>query len=159
MNFKVSAEKNKNKKKLLFYTYLNIADIFYEESFDYKSAKLYYDSALNNINREYSDYEMLKSKSEVLNELVENLDLIRLNDSLIYLTTIPESDLNEIIQNKIQADKKNKKIRVQSQKNQNYIPEESKVILSNSGGEWYFNNLSIVSIGINDFKRIWGVEI
>ena len=156
MNFKVSAEKNKNKKKLLFYTYLNIADIFYEESFDYKSAKLYYDSALNNINREYSDYEMLKSKSEVLNELVENLDLIRLNDSLIYLTTIPESDLNEIIQNKIQADKKNKKIRVQSQKNQNYIPEESKVILSNSGGEWYFNNLSIVSIGINDFKRIWG---
>ena len=156
MNFKVSAEKNKNKKKLLFYTYLNIADIFYEEVLDYKSAKLYYDSALNNINREYSDYEMLKSKSEVLNELVENLDLIRLNDSLIYLTTIPESDLNEIIQNKIQADKKIKKIRVQSQKNQNYIPEESKVILSNSGGEWYFNNLSIVSIGINDFKRIWG---
>ena len=53
---------------------------------------------------------MLKSKSEVLNELVENLDLIDSNDSLIYLTTIPESDLNEIIQNKIQADKKLKKL-------------------------------------------------
>jgi len=111
---------------------------------------------LNNINREYPDYEILKSKSEVLNDLVENLDLIRLNDSLIYLTTIPENDLNEIIENKIKADKKNKKVKIQSEKNQNYLPQESKVILNNSGGEWYFNNVSIVSVGINDFKRIWG---
>ena len=156
INFKLSSEKNKNKTKLLFYTYLNIADIFYEKNFDYKSAKLYYDSALNNINREYPDYEILKSKSEVLNDLVENLDLIRLNDSLIYLTTIPENDLNEIIENKIKTDKKNKKVKIQSEKNQNYLPQESKVILNNSGGEWYFNNVSIVSVGINDFKRIWG---
>ena len=99
-NYKLSSKENKNKKELLFNTHKNIADIYYDEIYNYRYAKLYYDSAINNINREYSNYDIIKSKSDVLNELVNNLDIIKNNDSLIYLTTIPDSDLNQILERK-----------------------------------------------------------
>ena len=156
INFDLSSQKNINKKKLLFNTYLNIADIYYERINDYRSAKLYYDSALSNTNREHPYYNIIKSKTEVLNELVENLDVIRKNDSLIYLTTIPDTDLNEIIQNKISLDKKTQKTKKQSISQQNFFTDKPKIITNNNDGEWYFNNTSVVSLGINDFKRIWG---
>ncbi len=155
-NYKLSSKENKNKKELLFNTYKNIADIYYDEIYNYRYAKLYYDSAINNINREYSNYDIIKSKSDVLNELVNNLDIIKNNDSLIYLTTIPDSDLNQILEKKINEEKKERKNKTVSLIQQNFLTNDPKTILNNNDGEWYFSNPSIVSSGINDFKRIWG---
>ncbi len=155
-SFNISTKKNQNKNELLFYTYKNIADIYYDKIYNYRSAKLYYDSALTYISREYKDYDILKYKSDILNDLVKNLDIIQLNDSLIYLTTIPDFELDEILKKKIKLNKKNEKRKLGSVSQQNFSLNESKIILNNNEGEWYFSNSSIISIGINDFKRIWG---
>ena len=59
-NYTISAKNNTKNKNLLFYSYKKTADIYYDKLNDYKSAKLYYDSALNNINREFEGYKKLK---------------------------------------------------------------------------------------------------
>ena len=120
-------------------------------------AKLYYDSALTNINREFIGYNKLKEKSDVLTDLVNNLGIIETNDSLIYLTSLPEDVLNNILDKSIKISSQNKKKENSRALQQNFLPSESKVILGNkSEGDWYFDNESLLSIGKNDFQRIWG---
>ena len=86
-NFSTSVDKNNNNNNLLFYAYKKTADIYYDQINNYQLAKLYYDSALTNINREFKGYNKLKEKSDVLTDLVNNLGIIETNDSLIYLTS------------------------------------------------------------------------
>ena len=156
-NYETSIRNNKKNKNLLFYSYKNIADIYYGNINNFKSAKLYYDSALNNINREFKDYNILKEKSDVLTELVENLEIINNNDSLINLTLIPEIELNEILEQTLKLNSEKKKKEKVRNRQQNFLQDNPKIIIaSTSDGQWYFDNESMKSIGKNDFQRIWG---
>ena len=156
-NFNTSVDNNNNNKNLLFYAYKKTADIYYDQINNYQLAKLYYDSALTNINREFKGYNKLKEKSDVLTDLVNNLGIIETNDSLIYLTSLPEDVLNNILDKSIKIASQNKKKENSRAFQQNFLPSESKVILGNkSEGDWYFDNESLLSIGKNDFQRIWG---
>ena len=142
---------------MLYNSFKRVADIYYENLIDYKSSKLYYDSALTNINRENKDYNSLKEKSDVLNELVNNLEIIEKNDSLIYLTSIPESDILKIIEINIKKrDKKQNETKIKSN-NQNFLIDEPKIIItSENKGSWYFNNPTMVSSGRSEFISKWG---
>ena len=156
-NFSTSVDKNNNNNNLLFYAYKKTADIYYDQINNYQLAKLYYDSALTNINREFKGYNKLKEKSDILTDLVSNLGIIETNDSLIYLTSLPEDVLNNILDKSIKIASQNKKKENSRAFQQNFLPTESKVILGNkSEGDWYFDNESLLSIGKNDFQRIWG---
>ena len=156
-NFSTSVDKNNNNNNLLFYAYKKTADIYYDQINNYQLAKLYYDSALTNINREFKGYNKLKEKSDVLTDLVNNLGIIETNDSLIYLTSLPEDVLNNILDKSIKTGSQNKKKENSGALQQNFLPSETKVILGNkSEGDWYFDNESLLSIGKNDFQRIWG---
>ena len=75
-NFSTSVDKNNNNNNLLFYAYKKTADIYYDQINNYQLAKLYYDSALTNINREFKGYNKLKEKSDILTDLVNNLGII-----------------------------------------------------------------------------------
>ena len=89
--------------------------------------------------------------------MVNNLGIIETNDSLIYLTSLPEDVLNNILEKSIKTASLNKKKENSRAFQQNFLPSESKVILGNkSEGDWYFDNKSLLSIGKNDFQRIWG---
>lgn len=156
-NYTISAKNNTKNKNLLFYSYKKTADIYYDKLNDYKSAKLYYDSALNNINREFEGYKKLKEKSDILTELVDNLEIISTNDSLIYLTSIPEEELNNILESNIKNSSEKKKKEKARGVQQNFNLSDSKIIIGNNkDGGWYFDNESIKSIGKNEFQRIWG---
>lgn len=156
-NFQSSIEKNESNKSLLFFSYKIIGDIYYDNLVDYKMSKIYYDSAIANINREYKDYNELKNKSEVLTDLVNNLEKIKNNDSLIYLTTLPENELNMIIEKASNQNKLKKSRENRNSNARNFVNNESKIIInSRSEGDWYFDNESMVSIGLNEFKSKWG---
>lgn len=155
-NYSISIRNNTKNKNLLFYSYKKTADIYYNKLNDYKSAKLYYDSALNNINREFKGYKKLKERSDILTELVDNLEIINTNDSLINLTSIPEEKLNNILESNIKNSSEKKKKEKVRELQQNFL-SESRIILENdSDGSWYFDNESVLSVGKNDFQRIWG---
>ena len=156
-NFKLSISENKSRRELLYNSFKNIADIYYDNLTNYKSSKLYYDSALANINRENKDYNSLKEKSDVLTELVFNLEIIEKNDSLIYLTTIPESEVLKIIETNIKNKEKKQRENKIKDDYQNFLIDEPKIIInSENKGSWYFNNPTMVSSGRNEFIRKWG---
>ena len=155
-NFKLSVAENKSNRQLLYNSFKNIADIYYDNLIEYKLSKLYYDSALANINRENKDYNLLKEKSDVLTDLVNNLDIIERNDSLINLTTIPEEELLKIIEINIKNNEKKEREKRVKKESQNFLLIEPTIIDNNTKGSWYFNNPSMVSSGRNEFKRKWG---
>ena len=150
----LSVSLNKGNRELLFDAYIKTADIYYYDIINYKLSKLYYDSALTNINRENVNYNIIKNRSEVLTDLVKNIDKINLNDSLIKLTTLPKSELISILENKIKSTEK--KSKGNNLRNNNFILSEPEIIISDNKGVWYFNNPSIISTGLNEFKRKWG---
>ncbi|HIF48797.1 MAG TPA: tetratricopeptide repeat protein [Cytophagales bacterium] len=156
-NYKTSIQKTINNKNLLFKAHLEIANINYYKYNNYSISKLYYDSALQNINRENVLYKQLKDKSDVLNKLVNNLLTINKNDSLISLTTLSINELENILNdyiNKLKKEKKKKKVELKE--NLNFYNEDSKIIKTNNNPVWYFNNMSIVNRGKDEFYSKWG---
>lgn len=156
-NFITAISENNNDKEILFNSYLEIAKIFYEEKNDYEKSQKYYDSAITYINRENKLYETIKKRSEVLNNLVKNLNVILKNDSLIELTKLSEGDLDKLINEKIKEENKKSKKQNRSINQGSFSSEEPSVIKINSAdGSWYFDNPMLISTGITEFQRIWG---
>lgn len=157
-NYKIAIEKTNNNKNLLFQAYLEIADMYYFNYQDYSISKLYYDSALMNINRENKKYKKLKDKSDVLNNLVENLFIINKNDSLISLTTMSENKLDNVLDNYITSIKEKKKKEKSEKKIEEYdfYDGDSEVINTQTNSIWYFNNQSMINSGKDEFFRKWG---
>ena len=156
-NFITAISENNDDKEILFNSYLEIAKIFYEEKNDYEKSQKYYDSAITYINRENKLYETIKERSEVLNNLVKNLNVILKNDSLIELTNLSEGDLDKLINEKIKEENKKSKKQNRSINQGSFSSEEPSVIKINSAdGSWYFDNPMLISTGITEFQRIWG---
>jgi hypothetical protein len=156
-NYKISIQKTINNKNLLFKAHLEIANIHYYKYNNYSISKLYYDSALQNINRENVLYKELKDKSDILNKLVDNLLTINKNDSLISLTKLSKNELDNTLNdyiNKIKKEKKKKKVELKE--SLNFYDEDSKIITTTNNSVWYFNNMSIVNRGKDEFYSKWG---
>jgi hypothetical protein len=102
-------------------------------------------------------YKQLKDKSDVLNKLVDNLLTINKNDSLISLTKLSKNELDNTLNdyiNKLKKEKKKKKVELKE--NLNFYDEDSKIIKTNNNSIWYFNNMSIVNRGKDEFYSKWG---
>ena len=156
-NFITAIKENNNDKEILFNSYLEIAKVFYEEKNDYEKSQKYYDSAITYINRENKLYETIKERSEVLNNLVKNLNVISKNDSLIELTKLSEEDINKLINNRIREENKKNKKDKKSISQSSFSSKEPSVIKINSGdGSWYFDNPMLISSGMTEFQRVWG---
>ena len=156
-NYKISIQKTINNKNLLFKAHLEIANIHYYKYNNYSISKLYYDSALQNINRENVLYKELKDKSDILNKLVDNLLTINKNDSLISLTKLSKNELDNTLNdyiNKIKKEKKKKKVELKE--SLNFYDEDSKIITTTNNSVWYFNNRSIINRGKDEFYSKWG---
>ena len=102
-------------------------------------------------------YKELKDKSNILNKLVDNLLTINKNDSLISLTKLSKNELDNTLNdyiNKIKKEKKKKKVELKE--SLNFYDEDSKIITTTNNSVWYFNNMSIVNRGKDEFYSKWG---
>tara|TARA_S200000501_G_scaffold377893_1_gene438019 strand:+ start:8879 stop:11338 length:2460 start_codon:yes stop_codon:yes gene_type:complete len=156
-NFQKAIRLNISNKEVLFNSHLEIANIFYEKKNNYIIAQKYYDSAVTNINRENEYFDKIKKRSDVLNNLIKNLDVISKNDSLLDLIKLPEEEIKKIINIKIA--KENKKREKQKRIiNQSYNMSEEPMIIKikTDEGVWYFDNPILISNGIREFEIKWG---
>ena len=110
VNYNKSLKSNESSLEQKYLNYKKLAEIYYNEFREYEISKLYYDSTLNNSNRENKDYKNINEIRQVLSELVENLNKIQENDSLIQLSQLNKEEINKIVDNYIiQLEKKEKK--------------------------------------------------
>lgn len=143
-------------------TYLFLADYFFNTR-QYDRSQSYYDSAVTVLPSDYPEYDKITAKHAVLSKLIDNIETVQVQDSLLKLSMMPREELDKLIMAKIEEKeraerlaKEEEELRAQRDRmNRNRTPGGND--MGGTGdGTWYFYNTASVSRGYNDFIRTWG---
>lgn len=152
---------------------LKLGDIYWQKE-KYSDAKRCYGEAIGLLDKERDDYEQLSNRSKILDELVPYTDAIHLNDSLLALSVMPETERNAAIDRVIEALKKKEKeekdkaaeANAQNGQNNGNNPANNRNMVNgrqnpnqnnnNQNSTFYFYNQMAVNQGKQQFQKIWG---
>ncbi len=164
--------KNVNQKTLV---QIKLGDLFFEKK-NYPEAQPCYGSALAAITKEHPDYIRVSKRSEALDELIVHYQSVHLQDSLLRLASLNETDKIKAVE-KIIADinrkekaekeliEKEKMNEIMAQRKEESINDFAKGRIPQRGGitptagndkSWYFYNTASVNKGKADFQSRWG---
>jgi len=145
-------------------TYLYLAEYYFNKA-NYAESQLYYDSTASVIDNKHPKYNEINGKKLYLGELVENLEVIRLQDSLLSLAALPARQLDKVIDKAIkEEERKADEARFEKESGKNRpINNTSQQPLPGGGltppggsQQWYFYNQQVVSQGYSAFRQQWG---
>lgn len=162
-NYKYAAHAGKS-KRIQGNAYLRIGQLQFDSLKKYSLAKLYYDSAVGALPKDFENYEAIKKRQKILGEFAGYTETIALNDSLLTLASFDSLTLRKRLDSVFAA--RDKKLAALKKK-------RKKAETGNSGGgnqnnsffnnapssatsDWYFGNSALVATGQNEFQRIWG---
>ncbi|MEM6641734.1 MAG: methyltransferase [Bacteroidota bacterium] len=163
-NYKESVKVSVSNDRQKGLSYLSLGEIYYDSIKNFSLAKNYYDSAVAVLPKDEENYTAIKKRQEILADFVEQVLTIQKNDSLLHLSTLPQDSLLSIalriVEEKRTADKERKKKERQAAINRarNISEQNGDNIISTTqeGSVWYFNNQTLLSRGVGEFKRKWG---
>ncbi|MBR4645896.1 MAG: tetratricopeptide repeat protein [Bacteroidales bacterium] len=155
----VAASTENNYQKT--FSSIALADLYFENN-EYREAQHYYDTAMLSIPKNYPNYEQIQKKTNVLKDLVDKLDEIDLQDSLLRIANLPEGQRNAWVrkmiadyteaERKAAAEEAERMLAMQNAASYTNINNN----MNNSNGKWYFYNQSLVTAGQQDFYRRFG---
>lgn len=146
---------------------LKVATIFFDRN-DYELSQAYYDTAVTSMDKNTTvGYDSILNISQTLNELVQNLTVVKTQDSLIKVANMDSLSRNILI-DKIIAEVIEQEKREEEQRRY----EEQLALMgstigttntalndpSRSSGAWYFYNETTLQSGYNDFSKKWGMR-
>ena len=141
---------------------LTMANLYWDRQ-DYANASRCYSEAVGLIGNDHKEYETVKLRSEVLEDLVECTETIKLQDSLQWLSTLPEAKLYEIIDKVIEEyqeqERRDEERRKQEAKEAARQGASAQMSIEDDGGSaggWYFYNTKALERGKKDFIKQWG---
>ncbi len=153
----VSASTENNYQKT--FSGLTLADLYFENN-EYRNAQHYYDTAMMSIPKNYPNFEQIQSKANVLKDLVEKLDEIDLQDSLLRIANLPEGQrkawVKKMIEEYTEAERKAAAEEAERMLAMQNAASYTNVNTTSSNGKWYFYNQSLVTAGQQDFYRRFG---
>ncbi|RYD90582.1 MAG: gliding motility protein, partial [Sphingobacteriales bacterium] len=153
------SQKNQNQKGL---SYLRLADINFKNKADYVNAKKYYDSTLLSLSPTYPGYVIIKKKSENLQLLTDNLNIITKEDTLQMLARLDEKTRAERIDTMVSRHTVAEAQQTNLSKTNQITPLDLAENAQNpeasvpNGNNFYFYNNKALSQGFSVFKRKWG---
>lgn len=145
-------------------SYLALAGIYFGYP-DYVSAHAYYDSAVTNMGHGFPEEEAIVAKTNVLKELADNIRLYRLEDSVQYLASLDETQLNQTIDDIIARVREEEAEARQMEQLARQTPQYRSAMAAQAsrfqsersgGGNWYFYNPSAIAFGMSEFESLWG---
>ena len=156
-NFKLSvAYANKNRAQKAK-SALRLGEILYDLYENYDQAQLYYDTVIQNINKDYLGYQTIRRRSDMLNELVSYTRVYQRCDSLVAVAALPEKERTALIQSKIDTLKAQEQ-RAKEQEQLQELLNEAKGQQNTLTGDWYFYNANTVDKGKTTFRQRWGTR-
>ena len=168
VNYKKSAKEAGKNPFTKAFAYLRTAEIYYENKQEYELSSTYYDSCVAILEKDLPEYPKAMRRQKVLKEFVEQLKIVRLEDSLQKLAGMDSASLNKLIDKWIAEDIKKKKEAEKLAAKQKLQSEAeaanaglqgSGSIPSASGSDkWYFYNPVTIESGKQDFLRKWGTR-
>ncbi len=141
--------------------YLAMATYYFDIP-DYMKAGKYYDSTVYFLDQKHPDYKELKTRSQNLNALVTQLEIIQREDSLQRVAKMPEAERNNyiaaIIEKVKKAESEGKTSEYSDRYNLGQYYENERRFQGNitQDGGWYFYNQTALTFGRTEFRRRWG---
>lgn len=159
---KKSAKVSTNNPKQKGKSFLRLAQIYFTDR-EYVLSKNYYDSTATYLPEDYPNYETIVATGASLEGLVNDLEIINHNDSILALASLDEKDkekklLHMIADLEAQEEEKKQADLEALQRIQNQSGISSTKSSSGGGKEWYFYNTATLSSGFQEFRRNWGAR-
>ncbi len=155
-----SAHSGKN-RRIQGNAFLRIGELYFDSLRRFSLAKAYYDSAVASLPSESEGFDAISKRQKILGDFVTYTETIQWQDSLLALSvldsTTVRSRIDSVLASRVPKDdgKKKKKRKADSGsgsgQSSTFFQAES-----TSTTDWYFGNLSAVSTGQSEFRRIWG---
>lgn len=140
-------------------SYERMGDIQFTDK-NYVRAQKYFDSCVKSVTESnYKNYYPVKKKAEKLFDLVKAIETIALQDSLLRIAALPESEqlaFAEKVKKQLEEEDKKRKEAEQRRMAELQNMKPSGPAAGGSGGKWYFYNQKQRTDGFEEFKRIWG---
>jgi len=156
----VTSSRGNNYQKAI--SSLALADIYFAVP-NYPLAQAYYDSTMQFLPITFPNFKEIKRKTSTLTDLVTNLQVIQMEDSLQMMAMLPEADRNqkidEMITRLILEEQRKKLEEMEQRENPNLFGTTDREMPSVAGsreGKWYFYNTAALSNGFSTFTRKWG---
>lgn len=159
----IAANKGNEQQKVR--SYLTLANHYYAIP-DYPNAQAYYDSAVAHIDPDYPGYNAIFTKSKSLTRLVNEINTVKLADSVLILAALPEAERNKVIDKIIEDERKaEEEARLKQQEEQLNQQFDNEAALRNtmrqpmatgSTVKWYFYNDAAKDLGYREFRTRWG---
>ena len=163
-NYKLAAHAGKN-KRIQGSAYLRVGQLYFDSLKKYNEAKLYYDSAIQALPKEFENYAQIKARQEVLGDFAKYNETIRWQDSLLVMASMDTATLRKsldstLTQRALAKQVKTKKRRFGLGGGGGGGGGGSNSLLnlgeSTATSNWYFDNPSAIATGQTEFQRIWG---
>ncbi len=166
-NKSITASINDNHQKGL--SFYELGQIYFKHP-EYRPAFVNIDSALINLNQDFSQLSKIQIQHEKLKMLIENIDIVEKEDSLQKVAAMPEAERNALIDKLIAEEKKRAEEELKKQQQRDefadntpydpYFNSNSRSLNNNnnknSNGKWYFYSPGTVAMGKSEFVRKWG---
>jgi tetratricopeptide (TPR) repeat protein len=162
--YKLAAHAGKN-KRIQGSAYLRIGQLYFDSLKRYDQAKLYYDSAVQSLPKEFENYAQIKIRQEVLGDFAKYNETIRWQDSLLMMAALDTATLRKTLdstltQRALKSQAKTKKRRFGFGGGSGGGGGGGGGVLNvaedNATPDWYFDNPSAIATGETEFQRIWG---
>lgn len=160
-NYKLAAHAGTN-KRIQGNAYLRIGQLYFDSLKRYGLAKSYYDSAVAVLPKEIDGYLSIKKRQEVLGDFVKYTETISWQDSLLHMVKMDSAtlhhQLDSLLASREKKEETGKKKRKRTASDNGNTGTDNPFFQteSTSTSDWYFGNVSAVSLGQTEFNRIWG---
>ena len=154
-NYKLAAEKSTQNGVEKAISQLTLGGIYFDQR-RYDEAQPCYAEAIPQINEDYPNYKMLKKRSDVLDELAVYSQNVILQDSLLWLSSLPLEKQKEVIAKIIEDLKKKEKEEAENAAREAYLAEQqakgnAKIGSTLKGiGPTYTDKVSRVGLRVGD---------
>ncbi|QXU40738.1 gliding motility protein [Pedobacter sp. D749] len=153
----LKSTRNQTQKAL---SYLRIADLNFKEFNNYIKAKLYYDSTVMILPKNFPDYDNIVKKADNLQYLTDRYTIITKEDTAQAIAKLPadqrEAKVKAYLTPKVEVVNTGAVINNQFLNDPDFPNQSLNASNNVAGNTFYFNNNAAISNGFGDFKKRWG---
>ena len=167
-NYVLAAEKSTRNGIDKAISQLTLGKLYFERR-QYELAQPCYAEAVPLLPKDYPDYNLLKRRSDVLDELAVYSQNVNLQDSLLRLAAMSPEQRMEVINKIIDELKKKEKEEAEAARREEFLANQAaqgnqlqdnntNSFTINSDNSWYFYNTATRNAGKTEFQRRWGAR-
>lgn len=168
-NYILAAEKSTRNGIDKAINQITLGELYFAQS-KYDLAQPCYSEAVPVLPETYPNYDLLKRRSDVLDELAVYSQNVTLQDSLLRLSEMTEDQQRAVIDKIIKELKKKEEEEAENARREEYLANQAAMgsnlqnnsastpnsFVLNTDDSWYFYNTATKNAGKTDFQKRWG---